>query len=258
MIAGIIAAMRSHYPFATRVVWQCIENRADKSRRWNGTDAEIATELGCSIDSVSRAVDVLAEDKVIKCTRHKRRRTTYRMLRTYSEGCPRPRHEPEVASRISAAVESAKCGDNCRVESAKSGDQESTSKNPPEEERESTSPLAAPPPQPPPCSDANLALKEVEAPKPKRPQRTPLPDDWAPTREDRDLCIEAGYEPNEMTEELADWARSTGAQSADWSATWRNWVRREKKFQANGTRRGKRTWADDIAHELFGAGGAFA
>src|SRR5690242_5436804 len=100
MIAGIIDALRSHYPFAVRIVWQCIENRADQARCRNATDAEIAAEIGASVDTVSRAVATLEADRILRRVRHKRRRTTFHMLRTYPAGCPRPRHEPEVARRI--------------------------------------------------------------------------------------------------------------------------------------------------------------
>ena len=101
-VAGIIDAMRSSYPPAVRLVWQCHENGVvDKGRCWSVKDEEVARELGFSVDTVSRANALLARDKIIELVRHKRRRTTVRMLRSYPEGCPkRARHEPEVEQRI--------------------------------------------------------------------------------------------------------------------------------------------------------------
>jgi hypothetical protein len=61
---------------------------------------------------------------------------------------------------------------------------------------ESAAPQAAPPAPPPPPSMENLAGKEA-----KRPRRTPLPDDWAPSPEERQLARDAGYDPDEIVEE---------------------------------------------------------
>ena len=52
-----------------------------------------------------------------------------------------------------------------------------------------------------------------------------------PPEEVRRLAREAGYAPDEIMAEMADWARATGARSADWIATSRNWIRRERRFQ---------------------------
>lgn len=116
------------------------------------------------------------------------------------------------------------------------------------EERESTSPQAAPP-APAPLRDEKVALKEAEAPRPKRPQRTPLPDNWTPSREERQLAREAGFSEADigcMAETFRDWASEKGAHSCDWSASWRKWVRREPKFRAKGSQRRSRPTGDDI------------
>ena len=99
MIAGILDAMRSEFSPATRLVWQCLENHANGARFWSMTDQEIPRELHLSTDSVSRAMAELEQGRIVRCVRHKRRRATFHMLRSYPEGCARPRHEPEVERR---------------------------------------------------------------------------------------------------------------------------------------------------------------
>ena len=48
------------------------------------------------------------------------------------------------------------------------------------------------------------------------------------------MAIEAGYDPDELMQEFADWARAKAARSADWNASWRRWVRREAQFRRWG------------------------
>jgi len=48
-----------------------------------------------------------------------------------------------------------------------------------------------------------LKLKTMPANRSVRPP--PLPDDWMLPPEVRQLAIEAGYDPDEVAEELADW-----------------------------------------------------
>ena len=113
-----------------------------------------------------------------------------------------------------------------------------------EEER---APASPPPPAPPPSvaidsdgGEGKQASGRQQAagsdrPEPARATRsarkTPLPDDWSPPPEVRDLAIEAGYDPAEIMEEIADWCRDRDHRSADWPAFARRWVRREGKFR---------------------------
>ena len=93
-------------------------------------------------------------------------------------------------------------------------------------------------------------------------RRTPLPDDWSPPPEVRDLAIEAGYDPDEIMEEIADWCRDRDHRSADWLAFARRWIRREAKFRRSGpaarssAKPGKQDWL--VAHweNRFAAGAA--
>src|SRR5262245_51939410 len=95
-------------------------------------------------------------------------------------------------------------------------------------------PLAAAPPASPLPRVDIVAEKEGE--RPPGPQSRPpkpdhLPDDWMPSREERQLAIEAGFDPEDLVQEFADWARTKAARSADWGASWRRWVRREPQFR---------------------------
>jgi hypothetical protein len=86
-----------------------------------------------------------------------------------------------------------------------------------EPERE-TAPAAPPP--------AALA-----APKPKRRPRTIktlLPDDFAPNAEHATIARERGLNLGEVFAGFRDWCAENGAQKADWQATFRNWLRRER------------------------------
>ena len=120
-VAGIIDAMRSSYPPAIRLVWQCYENLVTEARCCSVTDEEVARELGLSVDTVSRANGLLKRDRIARFVRHKRRRTTVYMLRSYRDGCPkRPRHEPEVERRIEPELTPQFAELKCRVDPANS------------------------------------------------------------------------------------------------------------------------------------------
>ena len=66
---------------------------------------------------------------------------------------------------------------------------------------------------------------------------TRLPSDWYPSDDDFSFCRKerADLQPSEVANRFRDyWIAQPGAKGrkADWSATWRNWVRNEKR--ANG------------------------
>jgi hypothetical protein len=52
----------------------------------------------------------------------------------------------------------------------------------------------------------------------------------APIRELRQLAIEAGFDPDDLTEEMGDWCADEDHRSADWMAFGRRWVRREREY----------------------------
>lgn len=65
-----------------------------------------------------------------------------------------------------------------------------------------------------------------------------LPDDWQPTEADIGFCRtkRPDLDPAEVAEKFRDhWHGQPGAKGrkADWSATWRNWVRGEKPGRAS-------------------------
>jgi hypothetical protein len=71
----------------------------------------------------------------------------------------------------------------------------------------------------------------LAAPKPKRRPRTIktlLPDDFAPNAEHATIARERGLNLGEVFAGFRDWCAENGAQKADWQATFRNWLRRER------------------------------
>jgi len=57
-----------------------------------------------------------------------------------------------------------------------------------------------------------------------------LPSDWKPTTDDRDFASDHGLDPDTTAATFCDyWHAQPGARGrkVDWSATWRNWCRRD-------------------------------
>jgi hypothetical protein len=79
---------------------------------------------------------------------------------------------------------------------------------------------------------------------------TPFRDDFEPTPEDRELCREAGLDPDDIREELRDWAARTCATSGDWNANYRGFIRTGKDYRARHPR--KRDYAGEV--DAFTAG----
>lgn len=88
---------------------------------------------------------------------------------------------------------------------------------------------------------------------PKRKQR--LPQDWTLSDEERAFAIQSGLDPPTVEDQAVrfrDYWLGNGEPKADWTATWRNWVRKSKEF-GNGRNRGttgKRNSADPHASFL--------
>ncbi|MFT9441052.1 MAG: DUF1376 domain-containing protein [Acetobacter papayae] len=62
------------------------------------------------------------------------------------------------------------------------------------------------------------------------PRGRRLPEDWQPSHEDRSFALGLGLNPTDIAAQFADWWRAQPAakgRKADWSATWRNWCRRD-------------------------------
>ncbi len=99
------------------------------------------------------------------------------------------------------------------------------------------------------------------APEPPPPARsasgTPIPDDFELPPEVRQQAIEDGHDPDEIADDLIDWALDRGHRSADWPAVARRWVRRERKFNVRQDSRSRpRSAADAIAERYFGGAAA--
>ena len=58
-----------------------------------------------------------------------------------------------------------------------------------------------------------------------------IPDDWKLSDEDHDFALSEGVQDIDgMAAAFADYYRGEGIARANWSAVWRNWVRREPQF----------------------------
>jgi hypothetical protein len=239
MIAGILDAARSEYSPATRLVWICIENNVNRARIWVGTDEDIAAEMHLSVDTVAVAVAALAGDKIIAVKRHKRRRTVFKMLRNYPDGCVRPRHEPEVAARVAPELTREIPDSTPELTPEIPETLESTSKKDPLE-RGTRARADGLTPAAPPMSASMLEkgegkearrIEEEPDPMPEppakppvrrsRPHWTPLPpDDWEPEPEVIEEVLAIGYSRDDLPmlrDMLFDWHTRLGRGSCNWS-----------------------------------------
>jgi hypothetical protein len=103
-----------------------------------------------------------------------------------------------------------------------------------EESRIEEEPAAAP--EPPAAPTAPLALR------PERERATPLPDDWQPSPEVRQMAIEAGWDdPDELREDIFRWEQSQPEPPIrPWNAFAIRWIRREQKWGSRGRHAGRR------------------
>jgi hypothetical protein len=60
---------------------------------------------------------------------------------------------------------------------------------------------------------------------------TVIPMDFVLSAEMKEYAMVRGVDPDEQFEAFRDWALSGGAKKLDWTATWRNWVRRVPEFK---------------------------
>lgn len=87
-VQGMVDAMRTKgMPPATRLVWICLENHANGARCWSISTAELADELDIHPDTVQRAVIDLETRGIIRREAHRRRPTTFHMMRAYPAKC---------------------------------------------------------------------------------------------------------------------------------------------------------------------------
>ena len=57
----------------------------------------------------------------------------------------------------------------------------------------------------------------------------PLPDNWQPNDVHRRIAAERGLDVNLEAERMRDWTLANGAVKKDWDATFRNWLRDERR-----------------------------
>jgi len=106
-------------------------------------------------------------------------------------------------------------------ESIPAGSQETLKRHLREEKKEE--PPIIPPSLPGLPTDAR---PDGRAKKPKRIAHR-IPDAWNPSLEDRRFALDLGLDPDAVAANFRDYWIGTGKPMADWSATWRNWCRRQ-------------------------------
>ncbi len=95
--------------------------------------------------------------------------------------------------------------------------------------------------------DARYQEVPPAAPSERRPPRGGrLPDDWQPGADDRAFATGLGLDPIAVANRFRDhWRAKAGADARklDWSATWRNWCRRDAEGAPRaGAKPGKLDW----------------
>ena len=89
-------------------------------------------------------------------------------------------------------------------------------------------------------TELERAREKTDPPSPKppkpvpKPQATRVPDDFLVTEPLRQLAIKTGMPPEsieEETDKFLDHFRSNGKTMVDWTAAWRNWMRRATEFK---------------------------
>lgn len=99
----------------------------------------------------------------------------------------------------------------------------------------------------------NLDKEKIE----KKKSATRLPQDWQPSDEDVQFCRteRSDLDPYKTGERFRDyWLGVSGAKGRklDWPATWRNWVRNEKRQMVNGFESQKDRERREWNEKMFG------
>ena len=74
--------------------------------------------------------------------------------------------------------------------------------------------------------------------RPKQERKGRLPETWEPDESHRRIATEKELSVVEELERFRDWARAGAVTRADWSATFRNWLRNDR-YRGNGRPQGK-------------------
>jgi len=86
------------------------------------------------------------------------------------------------------------------------------------------------------------------------PQRTPIPENWAPTLEQVGAALDLGLDPNRagiVAENFRDWHRGRGTRAERWDSLWLKWCRDEvDRTRERLDRRGARAKLADRLEEL--------
>lgn len=98
-----------------------------------------------------------------------------------------------------------------------------------------------------PCTSGQPNHKPLTTNQEKKSRGSRLPEDWHPTSEDTAFCKaeRPDLRPSEVAKRFYDyWIAIPGAKGrkADWSATWRNWVRNEAAGKSQPDAPLKKDW----------------
>jgi hypothetical protein len=93
----------------------------------------------------------------------------------------------------------------------------------------------SPPYRVPPLPRSGERVPRARGEKQNKNKKLPISADWEPSKQDRDYAEAEGLDAAQIGRETAafvDWNRSKGTRSADWSASWRGWVRSAIRLEA--------------------------
>lgn len=213
-IAGLLDAMCSDLPGNFRIVWQCLENHADRNRRWAISVESIAHEINLSVDTVGRALRELArKDRpggpIIRGERAGpgRKSTVWHMLRSYENT-----KETQQAAPIPAETQqTAGIPESHEFAPISAGN----TRKLPEETPQIADTLTHPVP-----------IKESTQPRHARVKvkSHPMPVDWEPTEEDRAYAIAHGRNPDLCRDDMREYWSDKGTKRPGWSKTYRRFV----------------------------------
>lgn len=214
-IRFITAAWALEVSSTQKLVLVCLADHADDAGGCWPSIQRICTRTGLGKTAVIEAIGVLEQAGYVNANRSNGRHTTYQLLLQVASKPVRQadRYASRTGSRRGMApVREAIEPDRQAVEPGRQADtnRQEPSLNRPKEQAE------------------------------KKRKGFPLPMDWQPTEEDVAFAREHNVDPQVEAAKFRDyWHAIPGAKGrkCDWSATWRNWVRRVKQFGRIGNRK---------------------
>lgn len=255
-VLGIIDALRSDLNPAFRVVWAALENHANGARFWSITTEGLAAELRMTPAMVARAVKELESRRIIRRMMHKRRATTYYMLRDYSHAKVEPRAhaevepetekvaDPETFADLTQPYEGVNpIADDAEVEELTPQMAEATEKLTPQTAHQT--------PELTPQMTGDLVPTSKESTSKQDPPgrargratrsspRSTIPEGWAPDAKGIAYAHNRGMSDEDIPREgskFRNYHEARGSLMASWQAAWRTWCDKFQTYRAGGGR----------------------